>query len=116
MMKCMGIRDGLNLSEVKERREKSGTNEIVRKSKVRWWRVLLDQFKSPLIYVLVVAVGVTWLMNERIDAIVISIAVGVNVILGFFQEFKAEKSLEALASMVAGKVKVKREGFVNGKR
>ena len=110
MMKCMGIRDGLNLSEVKERREKSGVNEIVRKSKVRWWRVLLDQFKSPLIYVLVAAVGVTWLMNERIDAAVISIAVGVNVILGFFQEFKAEKALEALASMVAGKVKVKREG------
>lgn len=109
MMECMGVRDGLSLSEVEERREKRGINEIDRKSRVRWWRVLLDQFKSPLIYVLVVAVVVTWFMNERIDALVISMAVGVNVILGFFQEFKAEKSLEALASMVAGKVKVKRD-------
>ena len=109
-MKCMGIRDGLNLSEVKERTEKRGFNEIAKKSKVRWWRVLLDQFKSPLIYVLVIAVMVTWLMNERVDAAVISVAVVVNIILGFFQEFKAEKSLEALASMVAGKVKVKRDG------
>lgn len=109
-MKCMGTRDGLNLSEVKDRRDRRGFNEIAKKSKVRWWRVLWDQFKSPLIYVLVIAVVVTWLMNERIDAAVISVAVIVNIILGFFQEFKAEKSLEALASMVAGKVKVKREG------
>jgi len=108
MMEYMGVKEGLSLSEVKKRRDRVGKNEIARKSKVRWWRVLLEQFASPLIYVLVGAATLTWLMNERTDALVILIAVVVNVVLGFFQEFKAEKSLEALASMVAGKAKVKR--------
>lgn len=106
----MVIKEGLSLSEVKKRLAKVGKNEIAKKSRVRWWRVLLDQFGSPLIYVLVGAASLTWLMKEKVDALVILIAVGVNVILGFFQEFKAEKSLEALASMVAGKAKVKRKG------
>jgi P-type Ca2+ transporter type 2C len=101
---------GLTSVEAKKRISEFGPNEIDRKSKVSAWNVFLSQFKSPLVYVLLIAAIVTFVMKEFIDTGVIMVAVIVNAVLGFTQEFKAEKSLEALAQLIAPSAKVMRDG------
>lgn len=73
-------------------------------------KILLSQFSSPLIYVLVAASAVTWLIGDTLDALIIAAAVVLNTALGFFQEYKAERSLQALKKYLTPKAKVIREG------
>jgi len=101
---------GLTQTEAKQRLEKFGENRLKEKKGVSWLKVLLDQFRSPLIYVLVFAAGVTLALGDFVDAGVIGAAVVLNTILGFYQEMKAEKSLEALSKMLTPKTKVIRDG------
>ena len=101
---------GLTEVEIRKRLEKYGENKLAEKRAVSWVKILTDQFKSPLIYILVVAGGITLALGDVIDAGVIGAAVVLNTILGFYQEMKAEKSLEALSKMLTPKAKVMREG------
>ncbi len=101
---------GLSEKQAKERLKKFGENKLKAKKSVSWFMVLVDQFKSPLIYILVMASGITLALGDLVDAGVIGAAVVLNTILGFYQEMKAEKSLEALSSMLSPKAKVIRDG------
>lgn len=101
---------GLSSKEALKRLEKYGPNEIERKKQLPWLRLLLDQFKSPLIYILFFAGLITLILKEWTDALVIFLAVGVNTILGFIQEYKAEKSLVALRKILVSHAKVIRDG------
>jgi len=101
---------GLTGKEAKVRLAKFGLNELEKRSRIVWWKILLSQFKSPLIYVLLLAALVTFFMKEMVDTAVIMVAVVVNAVLGFVQEFKAEKSLEALSDLISSKAEVKRDG------
>lgn len=101
---------GLSSKEALKRLEKYGPNEIERKKQLPWLRLLLDQFKSPLIYILFFAGLITLILKEWTDALVIFLAVGVNTILGFIQEYKAEKSLIALRKILVSHAKVIRDG------
>lgn len=101
---------GLNKEEAKKKRVLVGKNEISKKASVSWWNVLLNQIKSPLIYVLLLAAIVTFVMGEYVDSGVIMVAVVLNTVLGFIQEYKAEKSLESLAGLLSTKALVRREG------
>lgn len=101
---------GLTSVEAKNRIVKFGPNEIKHKSPSSGLKVFLFQFKSPLIYVLLMASVVTFLMGEMIDSLVIMMAVVLNTLLGFTQEFKAERSLEALSNLISPKAKVMRDG------
>ena len=103
-------KQGLTEKQVKDRLKKFGENKLKDKKSVSWLKVLLEQFKSPLIYILVIASGITAALGDFIDAGVIGAAVVLNTILGFYQEMKAEKSLEALSSMLTPKAKVIRDG------
>ncbi len=97
--------------EADKRLIKFGANEIVRKKRVGDWQLMLAQLKSPLIYVLLVAMGITGgLLKDKEDTIMIGIAVVFNTILGFFQERKANRALEALTRVLTPKAKVKRNG------
>src|SRR3990167_5631683 len=92
------MENGLTQKEAETRLGQYGANEISRKRKVTDLNLLIDQFKSPLIYVLVAAMGVTGLiLKDWEDTVMIGAAVSFNTILGFFQERKANRSLEALA-------------------
>ncbi len=72
---------------------------------------MLAQLKSPLIYVLLGAMAITGgVLKDKEDTIMIGIAVVFNTILGFFQERKANRALEALALVFTPKAKVKRDG------
>jgi Ca2+-transporting ATPase len=101
---------GLSSSEVNDLQQKYGLNQLPQGNKLSGLRLLWEQFQSPLAYILFIAGIVTLLMKQWDDAVVIFLAVGINVILGFFQEYKAEKSLEALNQIIVPKTRVIRDG------
>lgn len=102
---------GLTQKEAEEILKIDGLNEIKRKKRVGDWQLMLAQLKSPLIYVLLGAMAITGgLLKDKEDTIMIGIAVVFNTILGYFQERKANRALEALALVLTPKAKVKRDG------
>ena len=107
---CNTSAEGLKRAEVEERLKYYGLNTLPEQEALSRFKILLHQFKSPLIYILIVAAVVTTLLEEYIDTGVIVAVVILNAIVGFFQEYKAETSLRALKRMVVAKARVIRDG------
>ncbi|MFZ2202384.1 MAG: HAD-IC family P-type ATPase, partial [Microgenomates group bacterium] len=104
----MDWKQGLTGAEARKRLALYGRNEVrVDEGRV-WVRILLNQVKSPLVYVLLVAGGISLILGDVIDAGVIFLAVLINTVFGFFQEYRAEKSMEALAKLLTPRARVKR--------
>lgn len=102
--------DGLSGAEVRGRYQKYGKN-VLRKHKGRSrLKVLMGQFNSLLVWVLVVAGVVSGLIGHFTDAVVIGVIVLLNAGIGFFQEFKAEEIIEKLRASLQYKVLVLRDG------
>jgi magnesium-transporting ATPase (P-type) len=101
---------GLSEDEARRRLAEHGPNELeeVRGPSVAW--LLLHQFRSPLITILLVAAAVTVLLEEYIDAAVIAAVLVLNAVIGFTQEYKAERSMEALRDLARARARVVREG------
>jgi len=100
---------GLTEEEVKQRIKKYGPNKLAEEEKISKLKIMLHQFTSPLIYILLIAGVVTILLKEYIDSGVIFAVVILNAIIGFVQEYKAEKSVRALKKMVVPKARVIRD-------
>ena len=101
---------GLAAAEVRRRREKFGPNRLTaRKGRSEWIRFLL-QFHAPLLYVLLAASVVTALLGEWVDSSVIFAVVFLNAVVGYLQEARAEKAINALAQMVVTAATVRRDG------
>lgn len=100
---------GLTSEEALLRLEKYGKNEIIEKKSEGIFIIFLNQFKSPLIYILLFVCLVVFLMGEWIDTIIISIILIFNAIVGSIQEGKAENTLLALKNFVETKATVKRD-------
>jgi len=104
-------KDGLAVAQVKTRLNKYGDNVLPRTGeKITRFKIFLEQWKSPLLIILTVAGIISGLLGEIIDMTVIFITVGVNAIVGFFQEDKANRALSHLREMVAYKALVIRDG------
>jgi P-type Ca2+ transporter type 2C len=101
---------GLTPEEAARRLERYGPNRVESEKKAAWWKLLLHQVRDPLIYILIVAAVVALLIGEHIDAGVIAVVVVVNGIIGFVQEMKASRAMEALARMSAPRAMVVRDG------
>ena len=101
---------GLTNSEVKERLQKFGLNKLEEEEKISTLKILLHQFKSPLIYILLIAAIVTAFLQEYKDTGVIAAVVLLNALIGYIQEVKAEKQVRALKKMVVAKARVLRDG------
>lgn len=101
---------GLSSDEIPERMEKYGRNTLPSAKKLTLFKIILNQFLSPLIYVLLVAAIVSIVLNEYSDAGFIIIVLLINAIIGAFQEWKAEEKASALEQMIKLKVRVKRDG------
>jgi len=101
---------GLTQTEVERRLRRFGPNELQKQRQFPGVKLLFSQFKSPLVYILVLAGLVTLFLGEYADSLVIFAAVFLNTVLGFYQEQKAQKTLAALRSLLAPKAKVIREG------
>jgi len=102
--------EGLSLAEVEKRLEEFGENKLPEEKPLSSFRMLLEQFKSPLIYILVIAGIATLVFKEFTDAIVIFGAVSLNTIVGFVQENKASKTLTELKKIIRHETEVLREG------
>jgi len=109
-LKAKNSTEGLSKSEAKKGLERYGRNELEKKKEFSVFKLFIAQFTSPLIYVLVIAAIVTAVLGDWVDTTVIGLAVIVNTVLGFYQEFKAQKSLEALTAMLTPKATVIRDG------
>ncbi len=99
--------DGLSQALVLENKEKFGKNVLLA-HEVRWWNILLRQFSSSFVYLLIGASVISLLLGERIDSIIIILFVAINSILGFWQEYKATNSLANLKKLVTRTSKVRR--------
>ncbi len=110
---------GLSKGEAAERLAKTGPNELVQTTRISPLRILFEQFTDVLVIILIIAAVISGYLGiskgestELWDAILIAIIVVLNSVLGFFQEFRAEKSLQALKALAAPKAHVVREGEV----
>ncbi|MAF79465.1 hypothetical protein CL629_00050 [bacterium] len=102
-------KEGLSFEEAKERLKVLGRNTIRDKKGAGKFSILLNQFKSPLILILIVAGGITLFLKDYTDSIFIFAAVLVNASLGFYQENKAETALESLKTYIKQRTRVIRE-------
>ena len=101
---------GLTSQEAGQRLAQVGPNEIQRAQATSRWRMLAEQFGSPLIWLLLAASAISAVLREIADAIAIGVIVVLNALVGFFQEYRAERALLALRSLTAPRARVLRDG------
>jgi Ca2+-transporting ATPase len=101
---------GLNPEDAEKRLEEYGKNELKEKEKASVFRLFLSQFKSILIFILILASIVSAFLGEAIDAAVILFTVFLAGMLGFVQEYRAEKAIELLKSLTSPEANVVRNG------
>jgi len=110
---------GLDSQEAARRLARFGANELVQTARVNPLRILLSQFVDVLVIVLIIAAIISAALGllqgenaDLYDAVLIIVIVVMNAILGFVQEYRAERSLEALKNLAAPKAHILREGGI----
>ncbi len=101
---------GLSSAEAEKRLKEHGPNVITEEDRIHPLKIFLDQFRSPLVWILIAAMAISFAVKERIDFYVIGAIVVINAFLGFLQEYKAEKSIIALKKLISLKATVLRDG------
>jgi len=104
------LHKGLSEKRVLELREKFGENVIPFKEEATWLSILFSQLKSPLIYILIIVGLISLILKEYFDAGLIGFVIIINVLMGFFQEYNAKKTLTALRKILKPKTIVIRAG------
>ncbi len=99
---------GLTDVEARRRLAKYGRNEIEKEKSRPAWLLFAEQFKSPLVIILLFACAVSLALGERIEAFAIGAILVLNALIGFFQEYRAETAIAALQEMTAPRAKVLR--------
>lgn len=102
--------EGLSDEEAKRRLGIYGYNEIVREKKAHWIKLLLSQFKSFLIMILIFATLLSLTLGEVLDAVVILVILLASGLIGFYQEFRSEKAVELLKKLAEPTASVIRSG------
>jgi P-type Mg2+ transporter len=102
--------DGLTSSEARVRLAQYGPNVLRNEAKQRVWSLLLKQFKSPLIYLLIVAGVLSFLLKDVSDGCVITFILLINTGMGFYQELKSKNAIESLQKLVSKEILVQRDG------
>jgi P-type Ca2+ transporter type 2C len=101
---------GLTNPEAARRLAEFGPNELQAAGRVSPWAILLEQFKNVLIIILLLATALSAFLGHGVEAIAITVIVLFAVVLGFVQEYRAERAIEALRKMAAPEATVIREG------
>ncbi len=101
---------GLSSAEVLERRKQYGENSLPIEKTTSAWTILLNQIKSPLVYIILVAALVSLFAKEYSDFAIIMAVVVIDVILGFVQEYQAQKTYTALKGLLKPTTTVFRDG------
>jgi calcium-translocating P-type ATPase len=105
-----GRRDGLSSAEARARLERVGPNRIAPMRPEPAWVLLWRQLSSPLIVVLIASGAVALALGEVADGAVVLAVVAANSVIGFVQEFKAGRAIQALAALVPERATVVRDG------
>jgi len=108
----VSLKQGLSASEVSKRKQKYGKNILKEKEKKSIWQILLNQVKSIIMALLVVAALVSFLFGEIIQALAIVAVIIVTIIIGFSTELRAIRSMESLKDIAQVNAVVKREGSI----
>lgn len=87
-----------------------GSNEILRESARPAWYLLIEQFKSPLVIILIFACIISAILGEMVDALAIGAILLLNALIGFYQEYRAETAIVALQKMTSPRARVVRDG------
>lgn len=101
---------GLTENEIKSRLEKYGYNELKKEERISPVTIFINQFKNILIIILLIAIALSALIGEIVDAAIIGVIVIFCAVLGFIQEYRAERALEALKKMLSPTITVLRDG------
>ena len=102
--------EGLTAQEAAQRLARHGPNELQAARQISPWEILIEQFKNVLIIILLIATALSAFLGEGVDAIAILVIVIFAVVLGFVQEYRAERAIEALKEMAAPTAAVLRNG------
>ena len=106
-------KEGLSSLLAEQRLEEYGLNTLEEKRKTPAWVFFLNQFKDFMILILVIAAIISGIMGDKADTIIILVIVFLNAIVGFLQEYRAEKAMEALRNMAASHATVLRDGIIH---
>ncbi|UCD39980.1 MAG: cation-translocating P-type ATPase [Candidatus Bathyarchaeota archaeon] len=103
-------REGLSSEEAQRRLEETGYNELVERGRVTPLEIFLNQFKDIFVIMLLIATAISFLIGEIVDASTIAVIVILNSVIGFAQEYRSEKAMEAMKKLTAPKARVLRDG------
>ncbi|WP_336514071.1 cation-translocating P-type ATPase [Pollutibacter soli] len=101
---------GLSDEQVSQKKEEFGLNELQEKKKKPAWMIFLSQFKDFMILILIAAAVISGFAGDMTDAIIILVIVFLNAVVGFIQEYNAEKAMEALKKLATLQTQVIRNG------
>ncbi len=101
---------GLTEREARRRLDEHGPNTLVTGKKVSPLKIFFDQFRDFMVIILLVSTAVSAFMGDLVEAVTIIAIVILNAVLGFIQEFRTEKTLDALRNLAAPTAKVIRDG------
>lgn len=101
---------GLSSAEILERRRQFGENRLPGEKGVSIWTILLNQVKSPLVYIILAAAGISLALGELGDAAIILVVVVIDVVMGFVQEYQAQRTYVALKELLKPTTTVIRDG------
>jgi Ca2+-transporting ATPase len=105
-------KQGLTQAEAERRIDAHGPNELIERGLKNPWRILLEQLIAIMVVILIIAAVISALLGDYIDAVAIIVIVVLNAILGFTQEYRAEKAVAALKKLSVPTVKVRRDSHV----
>ncbi len=102
--------EGLSSEEAERRLREFGYNELVERERVTLLEIFLNQFKDIFVIMLLIATAISFLIGEIVDASTIAVIVVLNAVVGFVQEYRSEKAMEAMKKLTAPKARVVRDG------
>ena len=109
-MTADGETTGLTTATARQRLAAEGVNELARAKGKSAGAILIGQLRSPIVALLVGAAVVSGVVGELVDAIAIAVILVLNAVVGFLQEYRAERAVLALRSMTAPRARVLRDG------
>ncbi|MDD3711228.1 MAG: HAD-IC family P-type ATPase [Patescibacteria group bacterium] len=104
------IEKGLDSSIAEKRLSVNGGN-ILPDRDLKWWKIFLKQFRSPFIYLLLVASFLSFVFRQEVEGAMIFLFIIINTVLGFFQEYRSENTVKLLKKFIKIKTKVIRDGI-----
>ena len=107
------LKSGLSASDIEQRRDRWGINELEQKEKEQPWQKWLEQFQEPLNVLLLGSAAVSVMVGQIDDAICITLALLIVITVGIVQEYRSEKSLEALSNLVPPSCHLVRDNHVS---